>query len=315
MKGFSTAKAMAKIKEQIEVVVLENQNIEWKQKWRDEYLAWVCGFANAQGGVLEIGRDDSGTVIGLDDVETLLEMLPNKIRNATGVLADVDDKNEGGKRYISITIKPYPSPVTYRGKYYYRSGSTTQELTGSALEEFMLRRLGKTWDGVPVPYVGTSEFHRDAFMIFREKALTSSRLTKEDIDISDNELLINLMLTEGAFLKRAAILLFHQQPEKWVPGAYVKIGFFENDVDILYQDEIHGSLIAMPDKVIDSLYLKFLKGIISYKGIQRLETYPFAKSALREAVLNAVIHRLCKGLHNLCYAKKNIMQSKFSESA
>ena len=59
-------------------------------------------------------------------------------------------------------ITSYPSPVTYRGRYYYRSGSTTQELTGSALEEFMLRRLGKTWDGVPVPYVGVAEFHRDA---------------------------------------------------------------------------------------------------------------------------------------------------------
>ena len=32
----------------------ENQNIEWKQSWRDEYLKWVCGFANAQGGTLEI---------------------------------------------------------------------------------------------------------------------------------------------------------------------------------------------------------------------------------------------------------------------
>jgi len=272
---------------------LENQNIEWKSKWRDEYLAWVCGFANAGGGVIEIGRDDKGVVVGLADaeIENLLEMLPNKIRNATGVLADVDAKNENRKRYIVVTVKPYPSPVTYRGRYYCRSGSTTQELTGSALEEFMLRKLGKTWDGVPVPYVKESEFNRDAFMLFRKKALESTRLTEGDLEIDDAALLSNLMLTEGKYLKRAAILLFHQTPENWVPGAYVKIGCFENDANILYQDEIHGSLIAMPDKVLDTLYLKYFKGLISYRGIQRIETYPFAKSALREAVLNAVIHK------------------------
>ena len=200
---------------------MENQNVDWKVKWRDEYLEWVCGFANAQGGSLEIGRNNDGIVVGLSDseIERLLDVLPNKIRNTTGVLADVDVRSEVGKRYVVITVNPYPAPVTYRGRYYYRSGSTKQELTGSALDEFMLRKQGKTWDGVPVPYVKESEFHRDAFLVFRKKALESSRLTSVDLEIDDAALLSNLMLTEGDYLKRAAILLFHQHPENWVPGA------------------------------------------------------------------------------------------------
>jgi len=270
---------------------LENQNIEWKSTWRDEYLEWICGFANAQGGLLELGRNDKGEVIGLTDAVKLLEVLPNKIRNTTGVLADIDIRDEDGKQYIVITVKPYPAPVTYRGRYYYRSGSTNQELTGSALDEFILRKQGKTWDGVPVPYITVDEFHRDAFMFFRDKAIASTRLSKEDLEIDDMALLQNLTLTEGKYLKRAAVLLFHQTPEMWVPGAFVKVGYFENDADILYQDEIHGPLISMPDKVLDTLYLKYFKGYISYKGIQRIETYPVARSALREAVLNAVVHK------------------------
>ena len=43
----------------------ESQNIEWKESWRDEYLKWICGFANAQGGKIYIGTRDDGTVIGL----------------------------------------------------------------------------------------------------------------------------------------------------------------------------------------------------------------------------------------------------------
>ena len=71
------------------MTVLENQNIEWKETWRDEYINCICGFANAQGGILEIGRNNNGEVIGLSNASKLLEELPNKIRNATGVLADV----------------------------------------------------------------------------------------------------------------------------------------------------------------------------------------------------------------------------------
>ena len=57
----------------------ENQNVEWKESWRDEYLKWVCGFANAQGGVLEIGRNDRGEAVGVKDVLRLLDEIPNKI--------------------------------------------------------------------------------------------------------------------------------------------------------------------------------------------------------------------------------------------
>ena len=58
----------------------ESQNVEWKSSWRDEYLKWICGFANAQGGVLEIGRNDCGEVVGVSDVLRLLEEIPNKVR-------------------------------------------------------------------------------------------------------------------------------------------------------------------------------------------------------------------------------------------
>ncbi len=43
----------------------ESQNIEWKESWRDEYLKWICGFANAQGGRIYIGIDDMGKIIGI----------------------------------------------------------------------------------------------------------------------------------------------------------------------------------------------------------------------------------------------------------
>ena len=270
---------------------MESQQVEWKESWRDEYLKWICGFANAQGGALHIGRNDKGEVVGLASPEKLLENIPNKIRHALGIVCDVNLAEENGKQYITITVQPHPYPVSYHGKHYIRSGSTTQELSGSALDGFMLRKQGKTWDGVPVPFVKASDLDVAAFRAFRKKAIASTRLTEEDVQISDDLLLKNLMLVDGDYLKRAAILLFHENPEQWVPGAYVKIGYFETAADLLHQDEIHGPLITMPDQVVETAYLKYFKGIISYEGLQRIETYPVPRAAFREAVLNAIVHR------------------------
>ena len=270
---------------------METQNLEWKEIWRDEYCRVICGFANTSGGTLEIGRCDNGEIIGVSNIKKLLEVLPNKIRNATGVIPAVDLREMNGKKYIAINVTPYSFPISCNGKYYLRSGSTTQELTGNALDEFILRKQGRTWDGVPVPHVKFDDFESDAFKAFLRKAIASARLTARDLEITDEMLLKNLRLVEGDYLKRAAILLFHQDPENWIPGAYLKIGFFENTADLLHQDEIHGPLITMADKAEDLVYHKYFKGIISYEGLQRIETYPVSRQAFREALLNAIIHR------------------------
>ena len=66
----------------------ESQNIEYKESWRDEYLKWVCGFANAQGGTIYIGIDDTGNIVGVQNVKKLLEDLPKR-----SVEQKTDDRN------------------------------------------------------------------------------------------------------------------------------------------------------------------------------------------------------------------------------
>jgi ATP-dependent DNA helicase RecG len=119
---------------------MEHQSIEWKQSWRDEYLKWICAFANTQGGTIIIGKDDTGAVVGVENAAKLLEDLPNKIRNDLGIVASVNLETENGKPYIRIEVGSYDFPVSYHGKYYIRSGSTTQELNGNELNNFALRR-------------------------------------------------------------------------------------------------------------------------------------------------------------------------------
>ena len=91
---------------------------------------------------------------------------------------------------------------------------------------------------------------------------------------------------------RAAILMFHPDPEKWVTGAYIKIGYFgDSDSDLRYQDEVHGPLILQADKAIELIYTKYMKALIDYEGLQRIETYMFPMEGFREILLNAINHK------------------------
>ena len=77
----------------------ETQNIEYKSVWRDEYLKWICGFANAQGGTLIIGKNDKGEVVGLQNAKRLLEDISNKIKDILGIIADVNLHQTGTERH------------------------------------------------------------------------------------------------------------------------------------------------------------------------------------------------------------------------
>ena len=88
------------------------------------------------------------------------------------------------------------------------------------------------------------------------------------------------------------MLLFYRNPQRLFTGCYVKIGRFGIGSDLQYQDVVEGSLILIADRVVDLIYLKYLKAKITYENDVRVETYPFAREAVREAVYNALIH--CK---------------------
>jgi ATP-dependent DNA helicase RecG len=269
----------------------ENQQIEWKETWRDEFLKWICGFANAEGGALHIGRNNKGRVVGIPDAARLLEELPNKIRDLLGILVEVNLRGKAGREYPEIVTPAYPSPISYRGHYYQRSGSTLQELKGAALDRFILRKQGRTWDGVPVPNALPRSLSRAAVDTFRVQARRSKRVDAADLKENTTGLMEKLHLWDGKHLKRAAVLAFHPDPERFVTGTFVKIGFFRTNDDLRYHDEIHGALITQVDRIVATLHAKYLKAGITYDGIQRVETYPVPEPALREAVLNAVLHK------------------------
>lgn len=127
----------------------ENHNTEYKRIWKDEYLKWVCGFANAQGGKIYIGIDDDMSDIGVTHLHQLLEDIPNKIVTMLGIVPSVSHIERDGKDIIEIDIEQSNIPISYKGTFYMRSGATNQELRGLALQQFLMKKFGRSWEDMP----------------------------------------------------------------------------------------------------------------------------------------------------------------------
>lgn len=273
--------------------MIENQDVEFKKIWKDEWLEWICGFANTTGGLLYIGVDDNGKVIGLGNTaQRLLDKLPGKIKDSLGILTEVKLEKENNLEYISIKIDKYPIPISYHGKFYLRSGRSNHEATSSEYDRLLLERFGKTWDAMQVPNVTVEDLDSNAIERFKKLAVENKRLNSDEVKIDNKGLLENLKLYENGYLTTSAILLFHNDPEKWIPGAYTRIAFFgKDDADLRYQDEVHGSLIFQAEEIVRILYAKYLKAYVSFNGMQRVDEYILPEAAAREIIYNFLQHK------------------------
>ena len=163
-----------------------------------------------------------------------MEQLPNKLRDVLGVFAEIYLLQEGDRHYLEIREPRYDVPISLRGKYYVRTGSTLQELNGLPLNEFILRRTGKTWDDLPEPRASLDDLNEASVRQFLNDARKIRRINVED-EISLPDLLVKLRLSEEGTLKRAAIILFGKDPGRFYPNTAVKIGKFgDSDADLSF---------------------------------------------------------------------------------
>jgi ATP-dependent DNA helicase RecG len=269
----------------------ENQNIEYKSSWHDDHLKWVCGFANAAGGTIFLGKNDKGEVIGISDHKKLMDDIPNKIKNYLGIIAEVNLHNKNEKYFIEIITPSYTVAVSLRGRYYQRSGSTNTELIGSALTEFLLRKSGQTWDEILESRATIDDIDQKSVDLFLEAAEKSGRMP--DVKgLSLMELLEKLRVADGGKLKRAALILFGKDPGRFYPNLTVKMGRFgKADDDLKFQETEEGNLIQLLQDAPKQLGHKFLIKNISFEGLLRIEKGEYPVAALREMLLNALVHR------------------------
>ena len=275
----------------------ESEFVEFKTNWRDEYLKAVSSFANDKGGMLMIGMDDQGNPVGLKNAKRLLENLPNKIRNKLGIIPSLEIEKKNQVDIIKVIIQPSSTPISHDGRFYIRSGSTIQELRGTALSDFLMRKSGVTWDEVCEERAAFEDLNKETIKKFKNYSMDRipSITEEENLQI----LLHKLKLVDHNRLKRAAVLLFGNNPQRRYLQSVVKIGKFISDTDIQFTDIINGNLFQQLENTIEILRSKYLVSNIKFEGMHRRDILEYPYEALREAVINALIHRDYSGTSHI----------------
>jgi ATP-dependent DNA helicase RecG len=269
-------------------MVMETENMEFKEKWTEDGLKTICAFANTSGGELIIGISDKGEIVGVKDTEKLIRDLPNKIRDKLKVTPSISVEEKEGKEILHIKIFPSSIPVSYEGKFYVRSGSTTQELKDTELAYFLLEKMGKTWDSLSSGF-DISDIDFPTIEMF--KNLAKNRIPSIKEFDSVEKIFLNLKLfDENKKITNAGILLFGKEPQKRFISATVRVGRFKNSTHIVDTVVIEGNLFKQVEEVMNAIK-KHLNVRFEIKGVARQDVWDYPLGALREAVINALIHR------------------------
>ena len=265
----------------------ENQTVEYKESWHDKYLEWICGYANAKGGTLYIGIED-GTkrVVGVKNVNKLMEDIPNSIRNTMGVVADVTLLKKSGMNVIRIVAKPSSYPVSYHGGYFYRTGAVKMQLVGNALSDFILRKTNSSWDICRTPSGKRREECR--FTVLASHFLDQTKRHFDDTYFSS----FGLECDDGV-LTNAGALFADDSPiyqnrvfcTRW-NGLDKSAGV----MDSIDDKEYSGSVLSLFE--YGKAFVKTNSRKMWHKLPSRRVDFPdYPERAVEEAIANALIHR------------------------
>lgn len=271
----------------------EDETLELKRTWTDRALEDLAAFVNTRGGTLIIGVADDGQVVGTHADDQEVQRLANIITSRLGITPSIRVERIKQKPVIFIRVEPVRGLVPYSGRYLRRVGSTNRDFTQEELTRHIVERSGISWDSLPSDW--TIE-HVDPSALEHFARLAKPRLPQ--VNAADPErLLQNLQMLHEHRLTNAAVLLFGKHPQRRFPTAQVRIGLFRGPTEILDSHDFQGTLWEQLDGAMERfrqvLKVRFDIRVDepSLEGLQRREIWEYPLEALREAVINALIHR------------------------
>jgi len=275
----------------------ESENVEFKEQWNDHGLEALASFVNTKGGTLIIGVRDNGTVIGWTGDDRAQQVIINQIVEILRVQPAVSVQQHNDRPVLVIEVKPGTTLATCRGRYFQRIGNTTREIPSEQLGRYFITKLGVQWDSIADNYT-LEQIDPAAIMRFLE--LAKNRLPFARDDESVENLLQKLELIRDGKITRGAILLFGKNPQASFTSAQIHMGRFKDAITIIDDKILKGNLFSQVDAAVQ-LFQQYMQVRYEFNekpakteplsAMQRTEIWDYPIKALREAVINALIHR------------------------
>ena len=265
----------------------ESQTVEFKSSFDRETIETLVAFANTSGGTVLIGVSDGGIVKGVDIGKESLNQWLSQIKVATSpsIIPDIATVKIEGKNIVIISIGEYPvKPANTKGKYFKRRASSNHQLTLSEITDLYLQSLQLSWDAYPAPKESLDALSVIKIERFIEAVNQSGRFT---LDNSPLLALEKLKLITANRPTWASLLLFATEPLRH----HIHIGRFKTPSMIIDDRQITDTLFEAVEQAMKFI-ISHISVAFEFDGsVKRKERFAYPLPAIREALLNAVVHR------------------------
>ncbi|MBI5096920.1 MAG: putative DNA binding domain-containing protein [Nitrospirae bacterium] len=270
----------------------ESENTEFKEKFDREAIETAVAFANTKGGIILIGVTDKAKVKGIQIGKETMNDWANQLSQSTEprIIPEIEKVEIGGKSIGIIQIKEFPiKPVSVKGRCFRRVGTSNRMMTPQEISEMHIHSMGTSWDAFPAGDKTLGDIDLKRVEKYIKEANATGRRKIED---GPAEVLLKLEFIKDGKATWAAILTFGKEPQRPLLQSAVHCGKFRMDKTQIIDDlMVETDLIGQVEEV-----MKFVTRHISvryeFEGKpRRKEVWEYPLEALREAIINAIVHR------------------------
>lgn len=263
----------------------ENMDLEYKETYVSDIKKEVIAFANTEGGVLYVGIQKDGTVVGVTDADDIMLKIAGSLKDSIkpDVMPFVKIKaiEEDGKSIVEVVVevgssRPYyiyekglkPSGV------YVRKGSSSQPLSEEGIRQMIVENSGKSYESCR-----SMEQDLTFESFFRE-------MKKRNLEIGPVQMRNLHLITEDNLYTNLALLLSDQCEHS------IKVAIYQGCDKTIFRDrkEFEGSLLKQLNEVFEVIDF-YNKTSASFHGLERIDKRDYPVEAIREALLNCIVHR------------------------
>ncbi len=266
-------------------MLVENKTTEFKREYVDDIKKTIIAFANCDGGTLMIGVDDDGTVCGISDIDGTMQRVTNTIRDAVRpditMFTECRDSVLDGRPVLCVTVQRGTArPYYLQGKgirpegVYVRQGASTVPATEAAILSMIKETSGDSYEAAR---------SLNQQLTFCQ---TSALFQKRNIDFGNAQMRTLRLIGEDGTFTNLAFLLSDQCTHT------VKLALFDGSRKTVFRDrmELSGSLLSQLEDAFAYID-RHNRTRSEFSGLDRIDMRDYPPEAIREALLNALVHR------------------------
>jgi len=274
--------------EKLKLLIAEGEGltVEFKERFTPRVLEDMVAFANGRGGQILLGVADDGKIKGEKLTNSLKSQIVGMARNCDPAISV--SINQAGNVVVIGVVEGAEKPYSCSMGYYQRLDAVTQKMTQKEIKTIFRETVDRLFEDLPRKDCGLEDISIKKIKAFLTEAHTSFKINKRNLA----SFLTSLGIYKDGKINNAGVLMFARDVGKFIPYAEVICGAFKgaNKTFIYDRKDVRSDLLTQLSETM-AFIQRQLNVRSEIRGINRYDIYELPLDALREAVVNAIIHR------------------------